>query len=139
MKLRVKLDHASKAPSYATVGAAGMDILSTETGCIPAGGRKAFSTGVYLEIPQGYEVQVRSRSGLAFKSGITAFHGTIDSDYRGEVRILLFNSTSDSYMVRSGDRIAQLVLAKVERAEIEEVSSLDETDRGSGGFGSTGA
>jgi dUTP pyrophosphatase len=127
-------------PAYATDGAAGMDIVSAEDLTLSPGARHAVATGFAMAIPHGYEVQVRPRSGLALKHGITCLNtpGTIDSDYRGEVKVILANLGSDPFPIARGDRIAQLVIAPVLRASFDEVSSLDETIRGTGGFGSTG-
>ncbi len=127
-------------PAYATEGAAGMDVLAAEDVVLAPGGRHAVATGLSLAIPAGYEVQVRPRSGLALKHGISLPNapGTIDSDYRGELKIILINLGSEEFAVRRGDRIAQLVLAPVTRASWLEVDDLDETARGEGGFGSTG-
>jgi dUTP pyrophosphatase len=127
-------------PAYATAGAAGMDVISAEDVTIAPGGRHAVATGLALAIPDGYEVQVRPRSGLALKHGISLPNspGTIDSDYRGELKIIVINHGTEDFVFRRGDRVAQLVLAPVTRAAWVEVSSLDETARGAGGFGSTG-
>ncbi|WP_448663731.1 dUTP diphosphatase [Sphingomonas sp. CJ20] len=127
-------------PAYATAGAAGMDVVSAEDLVLAPGGRHAVATGFAMAIPQGYEVQVRPRSGLALKYGITCLNtpGTIDSDYRGEVKVILANLGSEPFAIARGERIAQLVPAPVQRATLEEVDTLDETARGSGGFGSTG-
>jgi dUTP pyrophosphatase len=127
-------------PAYATAGAAGMDVIAAEDVTIAPGGRHAVATGLALAIPDGYEVQVRPRSGLALKHGISLPNspGTIDSDYRGELKIIVINHGSEDFVFRRGDRVAQLVLAPVTRAAWVEVSSLDETARGAGGFGSTG-
>lgn len=127
-------------PTYATAGAAGMDVVAAEDVTLAPGARHAVATGFALAIPEGYEVQVRPRSGLALKHGITCLNtpGTIDSDYRGEVRIILANLGAEPFVVTRGERIAQLVPAAVQRARFTEVASLDETDRGAGGFGSTG-
>ena len=127
-------------PAYATAGAAGMDVIAAEDVTIAPGGRHAVATGLALAIPDGYEVQVRPRSGLALKHGISLPNspGTIDSDYRGELKIIVINHGSEEFVFRRGDRVAQLVLAPVTRAAWVEVSSLDETARGAGGFGSTG-
>lgn len=127
-------------PAYATAGAAGMDVVSAETCNIPAGERRAVATGFALAIPEGYEVQVRPRSGLALKHGVTCLNtpGTIDSDYRGEVKVILANLGAETFTIARGDRIAQLVPAPVLRAEVDEVIDLDATIRGAGGFGSTG-
>jgi dUTP pyrophosphatase len=127
-------------PAYATEGAAGMDVLAAEDVVLAPGGRHAVATGLSLAIPAGYEVQVRPRSGLALKHGISVPNapGTIDSDYRGELKIILINHGADDFAILRGDRIAQLVLAPVTRATWLEVEDLDETARGEGGFGSTG-
>ena len=127
-------------PAYATNGAAGMDVVAAEAATLAPGARAAIATGVAIAIPQGFEVQVRPRSGLALKHGITCLNtpGTIDSDYRGEVKVILANLGADPFEIARGDRIAQLVPAPVQRAVLDEVASLDDTDRGTGGFGSTG-
>ena len=127
-------------PQYATEAAAGLDITAAEELVLAPGERHAVATGFAIEIPHGYEVQVRPRSGLAIKHGITCLNtpGTIDSDYRGEVKVILINLGSEAFPVRRGDRIAQLVPAPVLRAHFTEVPELEETARGSGGFGSTG-
>ncbi|MDR2619076.1 MAG: dUTP diphosphatase [Treponema sp.] len=137
-----KKDPAAVLPAYETEGAAGMDIrafLSCEVR-IPPMGRAKIPTGLFMEIPVGYEVQVRPRSGLALRSGVTVLNapGTIDSDYRGEVEIILINLGAETFTVKSGDRIAQLVAARAFKADTAEVLSLSETPRGEGGFGSTG-
>jgi dUTP pyrophosphatase len=127
-------------PVYATDGAAGMDVVSAEDVRISPGGRYAVATGLALAIPPGFEIQVRPRSGLALKHGITVPNtpGTIDSDYRGELKVILINLGAEAFEVRRGDRVAQLVLAPVTRASWLAVEELDETERGEGGFGSTG-
>jgi dUTP pyrophosphatase len=127
-------------PAYASVGAAGMDVVAAETLTLRPGSRHAVATGFAMAIPAGYEVQVRPRSGLALKHGITCLNtpGTIDSDYRGEVKVILANLSDEPFEVKRGDRIAQLVPAPVQRAAFAEVETLDETARGAGGFGSTG-
>jgi dUTP pyrophosphatase len=127
-------------PEYATAGAAGMDVVSAEDIKIPPGGRHAVATGLAVAIPHGYEVQVRPRSGLALKHGISVPNapGTIDSDYRGELKVILINHGAKTFAILRGDRIAQLVVAPVTRATWVEVDELDETARGEGGFGSTG-
>lgn len=128
------------APSYATAGAAGMDVVSAEDLVLQPGQRHPVSTGFALAIPEDYEIQVRPRSGLAFKHGITLPNtpGTIDCDYRGELKILLVNYGDAAFAIHRGDRIAQLILAPVWRAAFAEVEELDDTERGHGGFGSTG-
>ena len=127
-------------PAYATSGAAGMDVVAAEALTLQPGARAAVATGFALAIPHGYEVQVRPRSGLALKHGITCLNtpGTIDSDYRGEVKVILVNLGEAPFAVARGERIAQLVPAPVQRARLEMVEFLDDTVRGSGGFGSTG-
>jgi dUTP pyrophosphatase len=127
-------------PSYATAGAAGMDVLAAEDIVLSPGGRHAVATGLSVAIPSGFEIQVRPRSGLALKHGISLPNapGTIDSDYRGELKIILINLGADMFTIRRGDRIAQLVIAPVVRGSWLEVDNLDETARGEGGFGSTG-
>ncbi|MGY6637987.1 MAG: dUTP diphosphatase [Erythrobacter sp.] len=127
-------------PAYATAGAAGMDVVAAEDVVIAPGARYPVATGLALAIPQGFEIQVRPRSGLALKHGITVPNtpGTIDSDYRGELKVLLINHGVEPFAIQRGDRVAQLVLAPVVQAAWDEVESLDETLRGAGGFGSTG-
>jgi dUTP pyrophosphatase len=126
--------------TYATPGAAGMDVLSAEDVTLAPGARHAVATGLSVAIPEGYEIQVRPRSGLALKHGISVPNtpGTIDSDYRGELKVILINHGAEPFAIARGDRIAQLVLAPVTRAAWDEVAELDETARGAGGFGSTG-
>ncbi|HEX9931799.1 MAG TPA: dUTP diphosphatase [Allosphingosinicella sp.] len=127
-------------PSYATPGAAGLDIVAAETLTLAPGARHAVATGFAVAIPEAFEVQVRPRSGLALKHGITCLNtpGTIDSDYRGEVKVILANLGSEPFEIVRGERIAQLVPAPVQKGRFEEVEDLDETARGAGGFGSTG-
>src|SRR3954465_5398807 len=123
-------------PSYATAGAAGMDVVAAESLTLAPGARHAVGTGFAIAIPEGYEVQVRPRSGLALKHGVTCLNtpGTIDSDYRGEVRVILANLGDAPFVIARGDRIAQIVPAPVQRATLDEVAALDETARGAGGF-----
>jgi len=127
-------------PSYASDGAAGLDVVAAEDVTLAPGARHAVATGFAVAIPHGYEVQVRPRSGLALKHGITCLNtpGTIDSDYRGEVKVILANLGGEPFEVRRGERIAQLVPAPVLRAAFREMDDLDSTSRGAGGFGSTG-
>ncbi|WJY17457.1 dUTP diphosphatase [Alteriqipengyuania flavescens] len=127
-------------PTYETDGAAGMDVVSAETVTIAPGSRHAVATGFAMAIPVGYEIQVRPRSGLALKHGISVPNtpGTIDSDYRGEVKVLLINHGDATFAIERGDRVAQLVIAPVTRASFAEVEELDDTARGTAGFGSTG-
>lgn len=139
-----KLPHGAgiEMPSYATEGAAGADVRSAEQGpmTIEPGQRAAVATGMVFEIPPGWEIQVRPRSGLAWRQGLTVVNapGTIDSDYRGEVKILMVNLGSEAVVVQRGDRVAQLILAPVTRADFQEAEDLSETERSVGGFGSTG-
>jgi dUTP pyrophosphatase len=127
-------------PSYATDGAAGLDVVAAEDVTLEPGQRHSVATGFAIAIPHGYEVQVRPRSGLALKHGITCLNtpGTIDEDYRGEVKVILANLGGEPFQVRRGERIAQLVPAPVQKAAFREVAELSETSRGAGGFGSTG-
>ena len=127
-------------PAYATPGAAGMDVVAAEDLDLQPGERHAVATGFKVAIPDGYEIQVRPRSGLALKHGISVHNtpGTIDSDYRGELKIILINLGTQPFAIRRGERIAQIVPAAVTKAAWDEVSDLDETSRGAGGFGSTG-
>ncbi len=127
-------------PSYATAGSAGMDVVAAEDCVLLPGARLAIATGLAIAIPEGYEVQVRPRSGLALKHGVTCLNtpGTIDSDYRGELKVILANLGDAPFQIVRGDRIAQLVPAPVQRAVLDVVVELDETLRGGGGFGSTG-
>ena len=127
-------------PAYATDGAAGMDVLAAEDVTLAPGARHAVATGLAVAIPHGYEIQVRPRSGLALKHGVTVPNtpGTIDSDYRGELKVIMINHGDSAFEVRRGDRVAQLVLAPVTQATWLPVDELDETARGEGGFGSTG-
>jgi dUTP pyrophosphatase len=141
--LRVKKKNEKvPLPKYETGGSAGMDIRAFIPSdlAIPPMERVKIPTGLFLEIPEGYEAQIRPRSGLASKWGITLLNspGTIDSDYRGELEVLLINIGSESFTVKNGDRIAQMVISPVVRASITEAERLSETERGSGGFGSTG-
>ena len=143
MEIRLKrLPHGEglPLPSYASAGAAGLDVVAAESLTLPPGARHAVATGFALAIPEGFEVQVRPRSGLAVKHGITCLNapGTIDSDYRGEVKVILANLGAEPFEIVRGERIAQLVPAPVQRADFAEVGDLDETQRGAGGFGSTG-
>lgn len=127
-------------PTQATAGAAGADLVAAEDAVIAPGGVHAVATGIALAIPEGYEGQVRPRSGLALKHGVTVLNapGTIDADYRGEVKVILINHGPEPFRVARGDRIAQLVIAAVAPAHFERVEILPETSRGDGGFGSTG-
>jgi dUTP pyrophosphatase len=137
-----RLPHAEglPLPAYATEGAAGMDLLAARDVTLPPGGRALVPTGLAVAIPEGFEMQVRPRSGLALKHGVTVLNapGTVDSDYRGEVGVVLLNTGDAPFAVARGERIAQAVFAPVTRAAWEEVVVLPETRRGTGGFGSTG-
>lgn len=137
-----RLDHGEglPLPAYASTGAAGMDVVTAEDFTLEPGERMAVPSGFAIAIPEGYEVQVRPRSGLAFKHGVTCLNtpGTIDCDYRGEVKVILANLGSETFSALRGERIAQLVPAIVQRAVLAEVDALDDTERGSSGFGSTG-
>lgn len=143
MKLNIVNKSNNAMPAYETVNSAGMDLRAY----LPDGElvikpmlRALVPTGLFMEIPVGYEGQVRPRSGLAIKSGITVLNspGTIDADYRGEVKVILINLSDVDFVIKSGDRIAQLVVAKCEQMEVIEIETLSETERGAGGFGHTG-
>lgn len=142
--MQIKIVNKSKheLPKYATEGSAGMDLRADleEDKTINPGERCLLATGLYMEIPLGYEGQIRPRSGLAYKHGLTVLNspGTIDADYRGEVKVLLVNLSKDTFVVQDGERIAQMVIAKHEQPQLIEVSNLEETIRGAGGFGHTG-
>jgi dUTP pyrophosphatase len=142
MEVAVINTSQNNLPAYETLSSAGMDVRAalTEAVTLQPLERKLIPTGLFLEIPHGYEVQVRPRSGLAYKNGVTVLNapGTIDADYRGEVGVLLVNLSNEPFTIASGDRIAQLVVAKVEQIEWKPTSQLSETERGEGGFGSTG-
>ena len=142
--MKVKIVNLSQwpLPQYATPQSAGVDLRADtrEDIVLPPLGRAMVPTGLYLEIPAGYEAQVRPRSGLAAKKGGTVLNspGTIDADYRGEVRVILVNLSSDPFTIVPGERIAQMVFARHEQVEWEEVDTLEDSERGAGGFGSTG-
>lgn len=141
MKIKIKkLNSDAILPSYAHKGDAGMDVYSCEDCMIYPRDRKAVSTGLSFEIPQGSEIQVRPKSGLVLNHGLTLLNapGTLDSGYRGELKIILFNTSKEVYEVKKGQKIAQIILARYEEAEIEETEELSVTERGEGGFGSTG-
>ena len=144
MKTRVKIINKSNhpLPSYQTSGSAGMDLRAQldEPVTLQPLGRAIIKTGLFIELPVGYEAQVRPRSGLAAKKGITVLNspGTVDADYRGEIGVILVNLSNEDFVIENGERIAQLIIAKHERAEWIEVTELSETSRGEGGFGSTG-
>ena len=143
MKLNIVNKSNNVMPAYETVNSAGMDLrayLPDGELVIKPMQRALVPTGLFMEIPVGYEGQVRPRSGLAIKSGITVLNspGTIDADYRGEVKVILINLSENDFVIKSGDRIAQLVITKHEQMEVVEVQTLSETERGAGGFGHTG-
>ena len=143
-QLKVKVINKSKhkLPEYSTSQSAGMDLRANidESLTLHPMERKLISTGIYMALPVGYEAQIRPRSGLALKHGITVLNtpGTVDADYRGEVMVLLVNLSQEDFIVNDGERIAQMVIAKHEQADFVEVTELDETDRGDGGYGHTG-
>ena len=143
-EVKVKIINTSNLPNpeYATEGAAGMDIKAhiEEPIVLKSLQRKAVPTGLFVEIPKGFEIQIRPRSGMALNHGITCLNspGTIDSDYRGEIKVILANLSDTDYTIQNGDRIAQMVLASVEKLTWENVTEINESNRGAGGFGHTG-
>ena len=142
--MKVKVVNKSKhtLPHYSTISSAGMDLRANidESISLKPLERTIVKTGIFMELPVGFEAQVRPRSGLAFKKGITVLNspGTVDADYRGEVGVILVNLSAEEFVIEDGERIAQMVIAKHEQADWVEVETLDETERGAGGFGSTG-
>lgn len=140
--MKIKIVNKSKhpLPSYETLFSAGMDLRANTSLVIEPLERVMVPTGLYISLPEGYEAQVRPRSGLAIKKGITVLNspGTIDADYRGEICVILINLSKQDFEINDGDRIAQMVISRHEKAKWEEVDILDETERGAGGFGSTG-
>ena len=142
MLVKIVNKSAWPTPAYATVNSAGMDLKANITEPVTLGPleRALIPTGLYIALPEGTEAQVRPRSGLAAKHGISVLNspGTIDADYRGEVKVILVNLSNEPFVVNPGERIAQMVVARYEKVEWDEVEVLDETDRGAGGFGSTG-
>ena len=142
--MRVKIINKSNnaLPAYETASSAGMDLRAFVDAdvVLKPFERKLISTGLYIELPDGFEAQIRPRSGLAIKSGITVLNspGTIDADYRGEIKVILINLSQEDFTIKSGDRICQMVIAKHEKAEFVEVNEISETERGAGGFGHTG-
>ena len=142
MKIRIINESNHALPHYETLASAGMDLRAnlTERIVLKPLERTIVKTGLFIELPIGYEAQVRPRSGLAAKKGITVLNapGTVDADYRGEIGVILVNLSNEDFVIENGERVAQLVIAKHERAEWEQTISLSETDRGAGGFGSTG-
>ena len=141
MKIKIINKSQHPLPKYQTALSAGMDLYANvrESITLKSLERKLIPTGLFLELPEGFEAQVRPRSGLAVKNGISVLNapGTIDADYRGEVGVILVNLSADNFTIHDGDRIAQMVIAKYETAEWQEVTTLSETERGAGGFGST--
>ena len=141
MEVKVKkLDENARAPEMAHEGDSGFDLYASESATLRPGERKLIATGLSVEVPQGFEAQVRPKSGLAIKSGITVLNtpGTVDAGYRGEVKVILVNLSDQEYKIEKGKKIAQMVFAKVECPELKIVNELGETKRGEGGFGSTG-
>ena len=142
MEVKIVNKSNHRLPEYATTGSAGMDLKANTTEPIVLGPleRQMIPTGLYIALPEGYEAQVRPRSGLAAKYGVTVANspGTVDADYRGEIKVILINLSNEKFVVNPGDRIAQMVIARYERVEWNEVATLDETERGEGGFGHTG-
>lgn len=142
MEVKIVNKSNHRLPEYATSGSAGMDLKANTTEPIVLGPleRQMIPTGLYIALPEGYEAQVRPRSGLAAKYGVTVANspGTVDADYRGEIKVILINLSNEKFVVNPGDRIAQMVIARYERVEWNEVATLDETERGEGGFGHTG-
>ncbi len=142
IKIKFINNSENQIPEYATEGSSGLDLranLSLPITLKPME-RKMIPTGIFLEIPMGYEVQVRPRSGLAWKSGITCLNspGTVDSDYRGEIKVILINLSTEEHIISNGDRIAQMVVCKIEKAFLQQETELNSTARGEGGFGHTG-
>ncbi len=142
MKVKIVNRSHHRLPSYSTPYSAGMDLRAflEESVIMNPGDRVLIPTGLFMELPAGYEAQVRPRSGLAIKKGVTVLNspGTIDADYRGEIRVILVNLSQEAFVVKDGERIAQMVIARHEQAEWETVDALDVSQRGAGGFGSTG-
>lgn len=142
--MRVKIINKSnnQLPAYETASSAGMDLRAFVDAdvVLKPFERKLIPTGLYIELPDGYEAQIRPRSGLAIKSGITVLNspGTIDADYRGEIKVILINLSNNDFTIKSGDRICQMVIAKHEKVDFVEVEEINETERGAGGFGHTG-
>ena len=142
MRVNIINKSNNQLPAYETASSAGMDlrdVVDTDVVLKPFE-RKLIPTGLYIELPDGYEAQIRPRSGLAIKSGITVLNspGTIDADYRGEIKVILINLSNEDFTIKSGERICQMVIAKHEKAEFIEVETISETERGAGGFGHTG-
>lgn len=142
MKIKIINNSRHPLPSYETASSAGMDLRANvdEPVILRPMERELIPTGLFIELPVGFEAQIRPRSGLAFKKGITVLNapGTIDADYRGEIKVLLINLSNDDFLIETGERIAQMVISKHEKADWQVTESLMETERGQGGFGSTG-
>ncbi len=142
MKVRIVNTSQHEVPAYATVASAGMDLRAnlSEPVVLKSLERALIPTGLFIELPVGFEAQIRPRSGLAFKKGVTVLNspGTIDADYRGEIKVLLVNLSNENFTVENGERIAQMIIAAHEKVEWEQVETLEETVRGAGGFGHTG-
>jgi len=142
VEIKIINQSTNPLPAYATAGSSGMDIRANlpEPQTLGSLERVLIPTGIFIELPEGYEVQVRPRSGLAIKQGITCLNtpGTIDSDYRGEIKIILINLSAEKQVIQHGDRIAQMIVQKVEKAEWKEVELLESSERNEGGFGHTG-
>ena len=142
MNIKIVNKSQHDSPAYATSQSAGLDLRAnlTESISLKPLGRTLVKTGLFIELPEGYEAQVRPRSGLAYKKGITVLNspGTIDADYRGEIGVILVNLSSEEFIIENGERVAQMVIAKHEQAKWVEVESLEDSERGVGGFGSTG-
>ena len=138
--MRLANGEGLELPSYATSGAAGLDLRAADAAILKPGARALIATGLAIALPMNHEAQVRPRSGLAVKHGVTVLNapGTIDEDYRGEIKVPLINHGAEDFVIKRGDRIAQMVIAPVTHARLIEVASLDETPRGAGGFGSSG-
>ena len=142
INIRIVNQSSNALPEYATAGSSGMDIRAhlNEPVVVNSLERVLIPTGLFIELPQGYEAQIRPRSGLAIKQGLTCLNspGTIDADYRGEIKIILINLSKEVHVIHPGDRIAQMIIQSVERAILEQVEELNETKRSTGGFGHTG-
>ncbi len=139
MQIKIKrLTSTAKLPRYAKVSDAGMDIYADETYTLQPGERRGISTGISFELPQGYVALVWDKSGVAFKAGLKTMGGVVDAGYRGEIKIIIHNLSKEAYHIEQGKKIAQILIQKVEQPEIIEATELSESDRGTGGFGSTG-
>lgn len=140
MKVKIINKSGFENPTYATPGSAGLDLRTSQNVYLEPGERKLAKTGIYIALPEGYEAQVRPRSGLALKQGVTVLNapGTVDADYRGEIGVILYNASNEARSFNTGDKIAQLVVARYEQCELENVEVLNDTERGEGGFGHSG-